>query len=485
MAIPISVGSLVLLLYAGGLLIARPLRSILYGGIGALVFAAIGLLITTAFSGRQGLQASIVAFIVVLLVLLILGMPVGFCFAISTLGVVYGLGGVLPLEGVARRFSESGSSFVLSAVPFFIAAGLIMESGDITRKIIAVANSFLRHVRGHVGHVTIGSMYFMSGVTGSESADVAAVGAVMRRPMLETGFKPGESTGILVASSVMGATVPPSIGLIIIAAAAEQSVSALFLAGFLPAALLAIALSATVYFRARAMGMQGAPKATWRARGLSIRNALLAMGLPLIVIVGMVAGLGTPTELSAIALLYVIAIEVVVHRAVSLKTLYRVAIDAAVMTGMLLFIVAAASSLVYVSTLATLPQRVGQFLTDVSGSTQAVFLVLTILALIPLGMLMEGIAALLVFPPLLVPAAVALGINPIHYSILVFLAVMIGANLPPIGAGFYFASAVMEADIKRSMGPSFFYLGIVTIGLLVIAFVPAVTLIVPQLLGVD
>jgi tripartite ATP-independent transporter DctM subunit len=209
------------------------------------------------------------------------------------------------------------------------------------------------------------------------------------------------------------------------------------------------------------------------------------MGLPIIVIGGMVGGFGTPTELSAFALLYVVVIEVFIHRSVRWKQVYRVTVNTAVMTGMLLFIVAAASSLVYVSTFATVPQKIGQFLTDISGSTQVFFLLLTILALIPLGMLMEGIAALLVFPPLLMPAAIELGIDPVHYSILMFLAVVIGANMPPIGAGFYFGSAVMGADIRHSTRPTFMYLGIVTLGLLVIAFIPAVTLIVPQLFGMD
>lgn len=482
-AVPFIAGSVVLLLYVIALLFDRGWRQIVVGFLGAAAVVGVVVLGSQLFPGTRSLTAALGFYAVVFLVVLLLGMPVGYAFALVTYALALTFPEVVPLQGLARRMSDQGSTFVLSAVPFFIAAGLIMEAGDITRRIIRVAVAFLGHIRGSMGQVTIGAMYFMSGVTGSEAADVAAVGTVMRKPMKEAGFGTNESTAILVAASVMGASVPPSIGLVIVASATQISVGALFLSGFIPAAVLAMVLMLTVYVRARLKGMPRGRKSTWRERGVAIRSSLFALGLPVIIFGGMVFGVGTPTELSSFAVAYVVVVEVLIQRTISLKRLGKVLIDTSVLTGMLLFIVAAAGGFVHVATYAGIPQAVGKSLAGLASDNSVIFLLLMVLALIPLGMLMEGIAALLVFPPLLMPTAVALGVDPIHFAMVLFIAVYIGANLPPIGAGYYFGATVMDANLKSAMPATWGYMGVITAGLIVIVLIPGATLVLPQLFG--
>lgn len=485
MAWPLIVGGLLLTSFAVAILAARGARQTLAGTIGGVGLALLVVLAPPAlgFHGMDNLETAFLFWGAVLVVLLLGGMPIAFCFGITAIALGWGTDGLIPISGIARRLTGNSSEFVLAAVPFFIAAGLLMEAGDMTRRIIALAHSFIGHIRGGMGHVMVGSMYFMSGVTGSEAADVAAVGTVMRRPMLEAGFKGPETTGILVASSVMGASVPPSIGLIVMAASTTLSVGTLFMAGILPAIVLAVVLAVAVYIRARWQGIQGSAKASWRDRSRALTASLFAMGLPLIIIGGLTVGFGTPTELSAVAVIYVLIIELIVHRQLSLPKLWRVFVDTSVLTGMLLFIVASASALVYVSTFALIPQRVGTFLADVAGSNATMYLFLTVLALIPLGMLTEGLPALLIFPPLFLPPAELLGINPFHYAMLMFIAVYIGANMPPLGAGYYFAASVVKIPIKSGMVPAASYLGIVTIGLCLLVLLPQTVLLIPEMAG--
>jgi tripartite ATP-independent transporter DctM subunit len=283
----------------------------------------------------------------------------------------------------------------------------------------------------------------------------------------------------------MGASVPPSIGLIILASATGVSVGALFLAGFLPAAILALTLSLAVYIRARRKGIVGAPRINWRGRTNAIKGAFFAGGLPIIIIGGLVSGFVTPTEVSAVAVVYVLIVELLVHRKLRISDLTRVAVDTAILTGMLLFIVATASGLVYVSTFAGIPQQVGEALAAWSGDIPMVFLFMTVLALIPLGMLTEGLPALLIFPPLFLPTAIDLGINPLHYSMLMFFAVYIGANIPPLGSGYYLGATVMRIQIKDGILPVLGYLGIVAAGVMLLALIPDSVTWVPRLFGFE
>lgn len=481
MTVPPLLGVALMLIMCVAILSEMRRKAMMIGLIAAAVFGGLVALSMQYYSGLIALPAAFALYGAVLLVLIFLGMPVGFSFAVICTILVATTDGAIAWAGLARRLGDM--EFVLVAVPFFIAAGLLMEAGDITERIIRVARAFVGHFRGGMGQVTIGSMYFMSGVTGSEAADVAAVGTVMRKPMARAGFSGGESTGILVAASVMGASVPPSIGLIVLAAATGVSVGALFLGGVVPAAVLAVVLSIAVYIRARIKGVSGEPKLSGKERLKRIKGAAFAIGLPVIIIGGLTSGLATPTEVSAVSVVYVLLVEFLVHRKLRVRQLLGIAVDTSVLTGMLLFIVAAASSLVYVSTFALIPQRVGKMLVTAAGSVPVVFLLITILALILLGMLMEGLPALMILPPLLMPTALSLGIDPLHYAMVMFFAVYIGANIPPIGAGYYLAASVMRIRIKDGMLPSIAYLGIVALGVVILALLPELTLAVPRWLG--
>lgn len=482
-AVPLVAGMALLIVYCAALLADKGLVACLGGLVGVVAVGVVMLLSQQMYPDITALEPAFTFYLVVLLVLLLGGVPIGFCFGIVVVGLLFSAGDTITIEGVARRTTSSSTEFILTAVPFFVFAGLLMERGGSTRRIIEVAKSWIGHIRGGLGHVTVGSMYFMSGVTGSEAADVAAVGTFMRRPLREQGWSGGEATGILVASSVMGASVPPSIGLVVLGAASSLSVGSLFVAGFLPAAFLALVLLLAVYVRARMKGMQPDPRATWGERLLAIRGALFALGIPVLIVGGMVFGVGTPTELAAVAAAYVLIVEVAIERSVGWRDLVDVATKTAVMSGMILFIVATASGLVYVSTYALIPQSFGESVLEMAGGSKYAFLFLTVLALIPLGMLMEGLPALLIFPSVFLPFATQIGVDPIHYGILMFIAVYIGANLPPLGAGYFFAAAVMKTPLQKGFGPALGYLSIVVVGLCLLILFPAITTLLPDLIG--
>lgn len=479
--LPLIAGTIVLALYALVAMAAMPRRHVLYGLAGCL---ALGLLIYVlqGFPYFRSLPHAYVVAVSLVLALMIVGLPVAFGFAVASMAFIW-LSGSLPIETLGISMTRGTSSFVLTAVPLFIAAGLVMGASDVTAGLIRLAKSLVGHIRGGLGMVTVTTMYFMSGVTGSEGADTAAVGSVVSKPMRQAGYSGAETTAILTASAVMGATVPPSIGLVVLASVTGLSVGALFLSGFLPAIVLAAVLAVMVYVRARQKKIPAEAAMTWGQRLRAFVDALPATLMPVIILGGLVGGAATPTEVSAVAVVYAIAVAMLYYRDVTWRRMLDVFIDTVSLTGMVLFILATASTLAQLGTLAGVPQAISQYLADETGKNVYLFVAITLLALIPIGMLLEGLAALYIAPPLLLPIAVALGMNPLHYAVLIFIAVQIGTFCPPLGVGYYIAAGVTGTGIEEGIPATLAYLGVVVLGLCVLALFPVLTLVVPRLFG--
>jgi tripartite ATP-independent transporter DctM subunit len=479
-ALPLPVGMALLMVFA-----AVNLRRD-HGAMALGVGAAFAATITIAALTRDtwlpllGDDAAIIAALSLFFFAILAGVPVGFVLLLSTATYLWGTG-TASLVVLPQTMVNGTGNFILLAVPFFILAGLVMERGGISIRLVRFIYALVGHMRGGLLQVTVASMYVVSGLSGSKPADVAAVGTVMRD---ELGERHGAAEGaaVLAASAVMGETVPPSIAMLIVGSITNVSVGAMFIGGLAPAAVMALCLMALIYVRARASGAPRIPRARAGIVARAGLGAILPLLMPGTLLAGILLGVATPTEIAAVAVIYGILLSSVVYREMTLRGFIRIAIDTAALTGVLLFIFAAASSFSWTLTVAYLPQRLVVLLQSV-GDSQTIFMICSILLLILVGVLLEGLPSLNVLAPLLIPIAGKLGLSELHYALVLIIAMGIGGFMPFAGVGFYVCCAVMRCDIETASRAMFPYLIMLLAGLLVVAFVPWFTLFLPHYFG--
>ena len=479
-ALPLPVGMALLMLFAAVNL--RRDHGAMALGVGAVFAVAVTVAALTRdiWLPLLGDDAAIVAALSLFFFAILAGVPVGFVLLLSTATYLWGTG-TASLVVLPQTMVNGTGNFILLAVPFFILAGLVMERGGISIRLVRFIYALVGHMRGGLLQVTVASMYVVSGLSGSKPADVAAVGTVMRD---ELGERHGAAEGaaVLAASAVMGETVPPSIAMLIVGSITNVSVGAMFIGGLAPAAVMALCLMALIYVRARASGAPRTPRA---AAGIIARaglGAILPLLMPGTLLAGILLGIATPTEIAAIAVIYGILLSSVVYREMTLQGFIRIALDTAALTGVLLFIFAAASSFSWTLTVAYLPQRLVLLLQSV-GDSQTIFMICSIVLLILVGVLLEGLPSLNVLAPLLIPIAGKLGLSELHYALVLIIAMGIGGFMPFAGVGFYVCCAVMRCDIETASRAMLPYLIMLVAGLLIVAFVPWFTLFLPHYFG--
>jgi len=408
------------------------------------------------------------------------GVPVGFVLLLSTVAYLWTSGGG-SLVVVPQSMVNGTGNFILLAVPFFILAGLIMERGGMSVRLVRFIHTVVGHLRGGLLQVAVVSMYVVSGLSGSKPADVAAVGTVMRDELRER-HGAAEGAAVLAASAIMGETVPPSIAMLIVGSITNVSVAAMFIGGLIPAAVMALSLMGLIYIRARRANAAKVARAPVAVMARAALGAALPLLMPGMLLGGILAGIATPTEVAAFAALYGLVLATVVYREMDLAAFVKTAVDTAALTGVLLFIFAAASGFSWALTVAYLPQRLVELLHSV-GASSVIFMTGSIALLIVVGVLLEGLPSLNVLAPLLIPIAGKLGLSGIHYALVLIIAMGVGGFMPLAGIGFYVCCAVMRADIEASARAMVPYLVAILIGLLVVAFVPWLTLVLPHHFG--
>ena len=479
-ASPLPIGMALLMLYAAVNL--RRDHGAMALGVG-LVFA---LFVTIAAFTRDtwlpllGDDAAIIAALSLFFFAILAGVPVGFVLLLSTATYLWGTG-TAPLVVLPQTMVNGTGNFILLAVPFFILAGLVMERGGISIRLVRFIHALVGHMQGGLLQVTVASMYVVSGLSGSKPADVAAVGTVMRDELAER-HGSAEGAAVLAASAVMGETVPPSIAMLIVGSITNVSVGAMFIGGLAPAAVMALCLMALIYVRARASGVPRIPRAGGRVIARAGLGAILPLLMPGTLLAGILLGVATPTEIAALAVVYGILLSSLVYREMNLRGFVRIALDTAALTGVLLFIFAAASSFSWTLTVAYLPQRLVSLLQSV-GDSQAIFMICSIVLLILVGVLLEGLPSLNVLAPLLIPIAGKLGLSELHYALVLIIAMGIGGFMPFAGVGFYVCCAVMRCNIETASRAMLPYLIVLLAGLLIVAFVPWFTLFLPHYFG--
>lgn len=480
-AIPLTVSMALLAVYALERLWREPQKRVWGVGLGLAV--AFGLALATRdvwldwFSGDTAIVAALVLFFFVIFA----GLPVAFALLLSAACYLWTSGG-MPLAALPQNMVNGTSNFVLLALPFFIFAGLIMERGGISVRLIRFINALVGHLRGGLLQVMVVSMYLVSGLSGAKSADVAAVGSVMREMLRREGYRDAEGAAVLAASATMGETVPPSIAMLILGSITKLSIAALFIGGLVPAAVIAVCLMVLIYFRARRGGAKRAPRAEFNVMARSGLGAALPLLMPVILFAGILMGVATPTEVSSFAVIYGLFLALILYREMPLGDFMRTVIDSATLTGMILFILAAASSFSFALTIAYVPQRLVELLHGLHDSN-SIFLIGSIVLLIVVGSLLEGLPALNVLAPLLIPIAGQLGMSELQYGMVLIIAMGVGAFLPPVGVGFYVCCAIMRTDIESASRAMLPYLAVLLIGLGIVAFVPWFTLFLPNAFG--
>jgi tripartite ATP-independent transporter DctM subunit len=403
-----------------------------------------------------------------------IGVPIAFSFGFGTLGYL-ALTTTVPLNTLVGRMQEGISSLVLLAVPLFIFLGLIMETAGIARRLVNALASLVGHLRGGLNVVLVGAMYLVSGISGSKIADMAAVAPVLFPDMERRGQKRTEMIALLATSGAMAETIPPSLVLIIIGSVTGVSIAALFTAGLLPALICAIFLIAVALFNARRERTDLGRRATAREVGRAFLFALPGLALPLLIRFFVVSGIATATEVSVVGIIYTFLVGILIYREFKWSSLYPTLIDTISLSGAILLIIATATSMGWGLTQSGFAQQLADILGRAPGGTTGIMLLSIVLFMI-LGSVLEGIPAMVLFGPLLFPVAKAAGINEVHYAIVAVLAMGIGLFSPPLGVGYYGACAIGKANPEEAVVPMLPYLGALLIALLIIAFVPWLSL---------
>jgi tripartite ATP-independent transporter DctM subunit len=477
-AVPMIVGMALLAYFAVRRIVPRPWRDVtVTGALVALLVAAVVAIAALLSAEARGYALSVAFGIFALQ--LVLGVPIGFALLMFTLLYLHA-SKLVPMSVVPINLQAGISSFVMLSIPFFILAGHVMTEGGLSRRLTEFVITIVGRFRGGMLQVIVVCMYIMSGISGSKVADVAAVGTTMKTVMRKERYDPGETAAVLASGAIMGETVPPSIAMLVLASVTSLSIGTMFAAGLLPAAVMALCLMVLIYFRSRGRAgttTRHTPREIARA-GLSAVPALVA---PIILIGGIVSGIATPTEVSSTAVIYALLLSVLFYRSLTARQLWRVMAQTAAQAGMVLFITSTASTLSWSLTLAKVPQRIAALFTVLHGSAW-LFMLATIVTLVLMGALLEGLPALLIFGPLLLPMVATFGVDPIQYGMVMIIAMGVGAFSPPIGVGMFVTCSIAGTTMEnaaRHMGP---YLIVLAIGLLLVAFIPWFSLIVPRLL---
>lgn len=417
--------------------------------------------------------------LVILAVLVLFEMPIVFALPASALMYLFITDSIPPML-VVQRVASGLESYVLLAIPLFIFAGNLFNSAGIATRIFDFASACVGHIRGSLGHVNIVASVIFSGMSGVAQADAAGLGAVEVREMKKRGFTAEFSAAITAVSSIIGPIIPPSGIMIIYAVLANVSVPDLFLAGIVPGVLMSLFLMVFVYWLAKTDRIVApvVPRKTLVEIGLSFWRALPALAAPVFLIAGIMSGFATPTQLGALTVVYATFLGFLT-RDLTISRLWGSIQDTVVTCGVLVFIIAAATPFSAILALEGVPQQLASLLLSISENPLIVLLIVNI-ALLIFGMVMDTTAILLVAVPVLVPVMTALGVDPVHFGIIMVINLLIGTLTPPFGILLFVMSEVAKVEYKpllRQIAP--FYIPLFLF-LIVITYLPALTLSLPN-----
>jgi C4-dicarboxylate transporter, DctM subunit len=417
-----------------------------------------------------------------LLLFLALSVPIAVCLGFSSLVALYING--TPLITLAQSIFESLDSFALMAVPFFILAGNLMQSGGMSRRLINLANVLVGWIRGGLGSVSVLTSMFFATISGSSSATTAAVGSTLIPAMEKKGYPKNFATATCATAGELGVIIPPSIPMVVYGLVANVSVGSLFLAGFIPGLLIAFSLILTIVIWARIKGFDVVNRTSfsewakdlWKA---SIDSSL-ALFMPFIILGGIYKGIFTPTEASVVAVIYGFVVCMFIYRELKWKDILPILGKSAVSTSIIMLIVAFAAIFGYVLTANQVPQKLGLAIAEVSDNP-IIFLLLVNIFLFLVGTLMEALISIIIIAPILAPIAAQFGIDPVHFGIIMVVNVAIGMITPPVAVNLVVACQIANIKMSQLTRPLLVYLAVLTVDVLIISYIPALSTWIPSL----
>jgi tripartite ATP-independent transporter DctM subunit len=402
------------------------------------------------------------------------GVPIAFGFGLAVFGYL-ALTTRTPLMVLVGRMDEGMSHLILLSVPLFVFLGLLIEMTGMARAMVAFLASLLGHVRGGLHYVLVGAMYLVSGISGSKAADMAAVAPVLFPEMKARGARPGDLVALLAATGAQTETIPPSLVLITIGSVTGVSIAALFTGGLLPGVVLAITLSALVWWRYRGEDLGHVRRAKGGEIAKTLIIALPALALPFVIRYAVVEGIATATEVSTIGIVYAFVVGLLIYRQFDWRRLMPMLVETASLSGAILLIIGTATGMAWGLTQSGFSRALAAAMTGLPGGS-ATFIAVSIVVFVILGSVLEGIPAIVLFGPLLFPVARLVGVHEVHYAMIVILAMGIGLFAPPFGVGYYAACAIGRVDPAEGVRPILGYLLALLAGLIIVAIFPWISI---------
>jgi C4-dicarboxylate transporter DctM subunit len=418
-------------------------------------------------------MSALIIFIALLFVFLLLRVPIFISIAMSAIGLGMIKLGDPYLAFVVQKMFSGADNLTLMAIPLFMLTGELMNSGGLSRRLIDFSNCIVGWIRGGLGFVVVLTCCFLASIIGSSSACAAIVAAILIPAMVKRGYNLEFSGGLVAASGGIGPMIPPSATALIFAVAANQSVKDLFIAGYVPGFMVAIGFMGYTYYVARKEGYPAEPKPTVKSFLLSFKSAIIPLMLPIIIMGGIVSGVFTATESAVVAVLFCIFVSVVLYKEIKVKELPGMLLKSAKQSCIVLAVMTTANFLGYIMTLSQIPQSTTAFVTTFTQSA-IVFLLLVNVILIIAGMFLDAACAIVILTPVLLPAAIALGVHPIFFGTMMTVNLMIGVLTPPVGLNLYVVSSISGIDILKLSKAVLPFIFIMMVILVIMVFFPGI-----------
>ena len=415
-----------------------------------------------------------------LIVCLVLTVPIGFSLGIASLSYIL-YTKQLTFGFIAQNLVTGADSFPTMAIPFFVFAGELMGGGGISRRLLSVANVFFGRIRGGLAIVTVVVCMFFAAISGSGPATVAAVGGMVVPTMLEKGYDKKFILALLAAAGSIGVIIPPSIPMVIYSVTTNSSVSKLFMAGLIPGIMIGLVLIAYCYYYARKQGYKGDTEPfSWRRAGKEAWLAKWALFSPVIILGGIYGGIFTPTEAAAVSVIYSLVIGCFVYKELNWKNLLTVTKNSCETTATILIVIGCAAGFSKVLTLGRIPTTVAAFMTSLTDSKILILLLINVLLLI-VGCFMETLCAIMILAPILYPVVTSMGVDAVHFGIIMVVNLAIGFITPPLGVNLFVASRVGETTLDTVIKGIVPFLILMIGVLMLITYIPAISLFLPSI----